>query len=552
MMTMTTEVPFRSHQDLIHYRELLFEDAIRQGEFTPLLLHQAVIPLLLLLIPLLIPHWGSHAVSKLVRYLSFVLIACLAIYGCSTRRALGIVHGYVIGLAAAWLIVWSATLLIFNDVDWSFKRIERKVVPLHHPQETHGPLVEGSSSSGATKTDYLNGPAARLGRDGHHPQHSTSAGGSVLQGSTQQVLRWQSYPISFFHRLDWVLDLVFNFRGSGWNWRITSQPALPKEVVHQLEGNMPSSSKDSTTEDAWRRFRSSLLEWVVTFLTLDVIKVLMNRDPYFWGFTNPAPSPLFPFSYLEFSPLLVRTYRTLLAGCGVIVALQNLMCYNPIVCLGFALLFPRQARALTDKPLDAVWLYPEHFGPFTELLDNGLEGGWGQWWHQLFRFGFSETARWLISCLPAELRKSVTTRRLVRILVVFGVSGLIHASGSYTAFPPTQPLHQFLFFFFQAMAFIALRSWSESIGHRQLPVQQSQRWRRRTMNFVAVSLWLFLTAPFIVDDWSKGGLWLYEPIPISPLRGLGFGVEGEGWWCWRPWFRWRNGGSWWETGWQVL
>jgi hypothetical protein len=30
-----------------------------------------------------------------------------------------------------------------------------------------------------------------------------------------------------------------------------------------------------------------------------------------------------------------------------------------------------------------------------------------------------------------------------------------------------------------------------------------------------------------------GVLVIYEPIPISPLRGLGFGVEGDGWWCWK-------------------
>lgn len=548
MATMTTEVPFRSHHDLLHHRELLLEDGIQRGEFTPLMLHEAVLPLLLLLISLLIP-WGNHAVSKLVRYLFFMLIAGLLIHAIFTRRALGLIHGYGIGLASSWLIVSSATLLIFNDVQRSFKRIERKVAPL---QATNAPPVESSSSSGATKRGDLDGLAARLGQNGHHSQHSTSAAGSVLQGPTQQVLRWQSYPIPFLHRLDWVLDLVVSFRGSGWNWRVTSQPALPKEVVHQLEGNMPTSSKDSTREDAWHCFRSALLSCTVSFIMLDAVKVLMNRDPYFWGFTSPAPSPPFPFSYLAFSPLLVRAYRLLLVGFGTMVALKNLMSYQPIFCLGFALLFPRQSQALTDKPLDAMWLYPKQFGSFTEVLDNGLEGGWSLWWHQLFRFGFSETARWLISFLPAQLQRNVPTRRAVRVLMVFCVSGFIHTCGSYTHFPATQPLHQFLFFFLQAVAIITRGFWSETTGHSQLPVQQSQRWRHRMINLVGVSLWLFLTAPLIVDDWSKGGLWLYEPVPISPLRGLGFGLQGEGWWCWGPWFRWRNGGSWWQTGWQIL
>jgi hypothetical protein len=65
-------------------------------------------------------------------------------------------------------------------------------------------------------------------------------------------------------------------------------------MVHQL-------GEDSTTEDARRQ--SALLRWVVIFITLDAIKVLMNRDPYFWGSAPRYPQP-FPFSYLAFSPLL--------------------------------------------------------------------------------------------------------------------------------------------------------------------------------------------------------------------------------------------------------
>jgi len=59
-------------------------------------------------------------------------------------------------------------------------------------------------------------------------------------------------------------------------------------MVHQL-------GEDSTTEDARRQ--SAL----VIFITLDAIKVLTNRDPYFWGSTPRYPPP-FPFSYLAFSP----------------------------------------------------------------------------------------------------------------------------------------------------------------------------------------------------------------------------------------------------------
>ena len=68
-------------------------------------------------------------------------------------------------------------------------------------------------------------------------------------------------------------------------------------------------------------------------------------------------------------------------------------------------------------------------------------------------------------------------------------------------------------------------------------------------NFAATYTWLYYTAPLLVDDFAKGGIWLFEPIPFSPLRGLGFGAEGEGWWCWHGrLIGWHHGARWWQSG----
>jgi hypothetical protein len=51
------------------------------------------------------------------------------------------------------------------------------------------------------------------------------------------------------------------------------------------------------------------------------------------------------------------------------------------------------------------------------------------------------------------------------------------------------------------------------------------------------------------DDFARGGVWLFEPIPVSPLRGLGFGQEGDRWWCWgHIGVGWYTGKHWWESG----
>ncbi|TKA71366.1 hypothetical protein B0A49_04375 [Cryomyces minteri] len=47
----------------------------------------------------------------------------------------------------------------------------------------------------------------------------------------------------------------------------------------------------------------------------------------------------------------------------------------------------------------------------------------------------------------------------------------------------------------------------------------------KVVNFAFVHVWFYYTSPLLVDDFAKGGIWLFEPIPISPLRGLGIVVS---------------------------
>jgi hypothetical protein len=72
----------------------------------------------------------------------------------------------------------------------------------------------------------------------------------------------------------------------------------------------------------------------------------------------------------------------------------------------------------------------------------------------------------------------------------------------------------------------------------------------RTVNLLFTLVWLFFTAPLFMDDCSSTGLWLVEPVPISPLAFLGFGNEGDHWWRW-DWDhlpRLYLGETWWQSG----
>ena len=53
----------------------------------------------------------------------------------------------------------------------------------------------------------------------------------------------------------------------------------------------------------------------------------------------------------------------------------------------------------------------------------------------------------------------------------------------------------------------------------------------------------------LIDDFARGGVWLFQPVAVSPLRALGYGEPGDSWWCWENVrISWYIGKHWWERG----
>lgn len=525
---MTDPIP-GSYRELTRNREKQLDTLIERGVFKPFFLHHFIIYTLLPLVALLIsPHRRG---STYVRYLIFSLIVGIGIEVIRYRRALFAANGYVIGQITVWWIVWSATLLVFNDPEKDFRRIERRTV--------------------ACAVESREDPAGLNVND-------TNASTKEQQ---EEILTWQSYPETFSHRLDWALGLIFSMRGPEWNWRISSFGPLPESVSAQLAYSESQSNayyypteemKKAENAEARKCLRTAFTTCLTSYISLDIIKVLMMRDTYFWGVLESPPP--YPFNYLSPFPVLVQLYRHLLIGFGIRAALIFVTSFNPIIFLGLSLAFPRVSRNLTSVPQNAPWLYSDVFGPFfVSAMDNGLAGCWGHWWHQLFRFAFLSTAQAISSLFPSEVAKSRPVRRGILLFVAFGLSGIIHACGSYAQpEPTTRPLSSvFLFFIIQIPGIIIQEFLSNILltSTRFCP----PRWLRRTTNLIFVISWLMLSGKPIIDDFARGGIWLTEPIPVSPLRGMGFGAEGEGWWCWRePWVRVWSDGTWWGSGVRIL
>ncbi|KKK16660.1 hypothetical protein ARAM_005764 [Aspergillus rambellii] len=510
---------FPAYKRIVLNNHNRFESLIRQGVLKPVFLWHFPLLIVLPIAALLVPHKKG---GYYVRSLLFVATLSLGADILRSRRMRLGANGYMVGLIVIWWFVWCATLLFFNDPEHNFQRIER-----------------ARHTSGKTPHGQGNGVAIQEGNQGPNPGNMTA-----------ETLVWQPYPQTFPHRLNWVLGLVFNMRGPEWNWRISCLDPLPSHLVDSARHASHRQHKQPPFPRAKSRVRTALTRFIISYLCIDLLKLIMIRDPWFFN-AVPTPPP-FPFNHLSETPGLVRVYRLLLSGTGIFLALQFVTALNPLFFLGLSLAFPTASRALTSVPLDAPWLYAPPFGSLAAILEHGLAGVWGRWWHQIFRFGFTSTAKWIISFLPSHLAARRRMRRTIMTLVAFGISGLMHSAGSYTQLGDTQPVSgTFLFFLLQAVGIFVqeLYSWAVAPWLSGKNCPPAPTWLSRAANAGFVLGWLLFSGRYIADDFARGGIWLTEPLPFSLVRGL----SGQGWLCWQSaWFEYYDDGTYWGRGVRIL
>ncbi|KAF2854253.1 hypothetical protein T440DRAFT_271424 [Plenodomus tracheiphilus IPT5] len=531
----------RSHYDLLEHYYAQYDKQIASGEYRPFLYPWGTFGALVAIIYLLIPHQNRPWLRN-CRYPVFVWITGFAIYTILYTRARLVAASFGIGLISAWSVAWICAILICNDAQTDFMRIERMEGAFGAPRITSKEKTsanrEESSSRNATKRDNGNSSISiSKGTAGPSDRHGQFA--------------WQPYPLSpFIERLDWVLDIFCNFRGAGWNWRTSALPPPPKWLQTQLHQNSTSpipkhSTKLHASQVKSYPTRTALLTantktLLKGYLLLDALKTLMMWDPYFWGLVNRPPPPSFP-TLITNNPRITHIYRLTLSMLAVKTALQTIFALGPLFFSG--LLGPQRLGARAE-----AFMYPETWASFTVVLDRGLAGWWSSWWHQTFRFALEQPSRRFIEVLGME-SKGVAAK-VVQLLVAFGMSGVLHASGSWTIAGETSPLRGSLaFFLWQAVGIFVEGCVVQGIKGMGVG-QRVPRWAKRLFTFVYVHVWFYFTAHLLCDDFTRGGIWLFEPVPVSLLRGMGFGAdERDGWWCWNgQLLRWHSGDRWWNSG----
>lgn len=523
-----------SHYDLIEYYYEKYEREIDTGEFQPFLYPWGTLGAAVVIAYLLIPH-HDRPWLKNGRYLAFAWITGFAIYTILYTRAKGMAPSFGIGLISAWSVAWVSAILVCNDAQTDFQRIER---------------LEGFfGTSNTTRLEEKNDNISSSNGTEKQENGNTKANAGPRQRTGS--FAWQPYPLTpFIERVDWVLDIFCNFRGAGWNWRSSTLPPPPKSIQEELRLNSSSSpvpppktssrihsSQFHAYPSRSALLRANLQNFTIGYLLLDLIKTLLMHDPYFWGILARPPPSYLPYAY---SPFLTHIARMLLSMLAIKTALQTIFSLGPLFFSG--LLGPRLLGARAS-----YWMYPETWGLYTVVLDQGLAGWWGSWWHQTFRFAFQEPGRKIVEAAGWE-RKSVEAK-MVQLGVAFAMSGMVHASGSWTCWGETRPVRgPMAFFMAQAVGVFLEGVGSKALGKRE----NVPRWAMRMWTFAYVHVWFYFTAHLLCDDFARGGIWLFEPIPISVFRGLGFGADArDGWWCWSGVtnvVRWHTGDSWWTTG----
>lgn len=511
-----------SHHDVLRQFQDRLDAGLASGEYKPFIWPYRALGPHLLILYLLLPPTKSRIVYY-ARYPLFAVIVYLSVDSILNCRSSMVAVGYGIGLLNAWAVLWTASLIIWNDARGVFRRIEG-----HDDSDGSWPIDEaGGATTGAEK--LVDGDLRGRRVDGEakdslgSPQENRKRSDSS-KGDT--IFVWQTLPPTFYHRLDWVCDLVSNFRGVRWNYQISDLPPPPPHVQSSLKDpSIPSADAGShlTRTDLIRR---DLPKFLLCLIAMDILKTVTLQDPYFWGLPPSTPSP-FPYP---------RLFRTSLSLVCVYTSLFTIFLLSPLV---FGVLLGPKNLGQHAWP----WLYSPFFGPPSQVYRKGLAGLWGQWWHQLFRYAFEQAGEFAGRVSGWEKKSQNGT--LLRVAVAFACSGALHACASYTTLGHTRPIYgSFAFFMLQPLGIIAQRAlsgWMKSGGLRaRIPA-----WLRGTVNLFVVVVWCYLVGPMVADDFAATGIWLYEPLPISPIRAL----RGDGIWRWGgSCVRWYSADKWWRSG----
>ena len=334
---------------------------------------------------------------------------------------------------------------------------------------------------------------------------------------------WQSRPMDIGSRLFWVVDLLASPCRIHWS----SREGRDKDL--RFTATIPANTVPS--------LRRCLLMLFAVLLGIDILKEYIVADSYLW--------PAHKDDYPSFSPrwnissYLLYFSRRLTPFLLVYLAV-HLVATTSILVFVYAL-GPRWAGTWGYESA-----YSPAFGKLSIISTHGLLGFWGSWWHQFFRTNFTAAAVAINRLVPH--RGNVASEKQMHRLLVFTLSGIIHACGSYTMWGSSVPFHSFLFFLLQFVG-IGIQTYLPIILQRcGLKADLMPKRVKKVIAFLFTVLWLLITSSFLMHDFAQGGFFLAE-LPISLLSVLGSTRRSSSALLWDgPGIGWYTSRRWWLSG----
>ncbi|MCJ1445501.1 MAG: hypothetical protein MMC23_006006 [Stictis urceolatum] len=535
--------PPRNHLELLRMYDAQIRDAYARGEYEPVVWPYRTWGFIVVLVYLALPP-SQSSVVKLLRFPVFGYFVYWS-YRCMVEtRSIHMHSNYGIGLINVWSVIWLAALMIFSDARREAQGIERRERREDEkPALPNGTTKEAEDPSTTTRSAIKDNDSLRL----RSTKASSKATEKNITTEPEYIYHWQPLPSTLLPRLLWLYHLTTSFRGASWTFQTSQIPPPPPQIQPTLPppptsdpSLAPSLARKTAYPTRRQLLRSNTLLFTTCYLLIDAWKTFALRDPYFWGYTSLPPPSSYPL-ILRSSGTLTHAYRLCISLVGVWAALNFITSLNFLV---YCYLLGPQSKLMGAKGEE--WLYTPFWGPVRVLWEQGLRGWWGSWWHQLFRVGFMAPTRWALGKLGWE---GLSLRgRALGLGVAFGLSAAVHAGGSWTSWGASQPGGPALFFALQGLGVGAeglVLDWCKRKElERRVPAVV-----RKVVIGAWVVVWMYFTAGLLVGDFAKSGIWLFEPIPVSLFRGLGLGLEEEGWWCWHgPMAWWHWGDRWYESG----
>ncbi|CZR53290.1 uncharacterized protein PAC_03168 [Phialocephala subalpina] len=411
-------------------------------------------------------HW-------IVRALTLLVIYCETAYGYRPHKITNIIISYLMGFGGPLMFIRSANLLLFTNPR-NFQRL-RKLKAIAN----------------------LDMSKRRIGHE------------------------WEPFPEFGLRRAYWILDLLFNLRGIGWSYRKPLYP-VPRDIqtLYQDIGMDISNEnpyfRPTRSNDLKRSafFKQQFFLLITRFLMVDLCINLMDRSQAFQGFQPPL-SMVYPVSTRS---LLMFLWNGVLGTAGVYSVMDL---YGSCIALVSVGLLGPNVLGTWGEP----FMYPRLWGPLWAIWDDGLMGMWSPVWHDLFKHIFQTFSRGLVPEKPDPdfSRWSYHGRSLIRMQIVFLLSGICHGGASHIQLTHTYPILTFIGFTSQAIGIalqILIDSFMETfeVGHV----------KRKAWILLYSLVWAFFTMYVFLGDLAASGAFKLKLVPFSVV-GLLWGRPWPGW-----------------------